>query len=185
MTASVFLLAVATVAAPAQPVSLDLPACSQILVNGRFGSDEWQQAARTSLGGGVELRACRDDRYLYLGFVFTDPKHTGIDLFLAADGRPIAALHVSSALGDRRWEGDHWGDMVWGENREWTANAAGSIFEEGTTRFLFADGFELQIATSMLPGKHWSLAAQLKRPNAVVPAGADLDEPSTWLRLAG
>ncbi len=129
------------------------------------------------------LLAKRDERHLFLGVSFLGVAHTGIDLYFAAGEEPARKLHVSSALGESEYLNNAWSDMVWGENTRWTANSIGSVYREGRTEYLAPHGFEFQIRTSELSASQWRVLIHLKRPELVLPAGADPSRPDQWLVL--
>jgi hypothetical protein len=179
---AVLVLAAAT-AGPTPAPSVAVPRGTHVLVNGRFASHEWADAAALTLDAEHELLVKRDENWLYLAVRFLGPAHTGLDLFLASEDGRQRRLHVSSALGDSTFSEGAWSEMRWGENDAWTANAIGSVVEEGRTRFLAPAGFELQIGLGLLHGSTWRCRLHLKRPESKLPPGAGSDRPGTWLSL--
>ncbi len=174
MSIPVVLLAVALASIPA-------PAGGCILLNGLLGADEWTEAGVVHLDPETELRFDKDDDNLFLAVVFLGPRHTGVDLYVQSRGR-TRMLHVSSALGEKTLVDGLWSDYVWGENAWWSANVVGSIFEDGSMRFLEPAAFEFQMDRREL-GPDLRLFVHLKRPEKSLPSGASVDASDEWLSL--
>jgi hypothetical protein len=158
-----------------------IPDGSCVLINGLVGEDEWERSASILLDAETELRVHKDPERLFLGVLFKGPRHTGIDLYLKAEGG-TRMLHVSSALGDRMMQHGEWSEIVWGRNSWWTANPIGSIVEEGKQRFLEPQAFEFQIDRAAL-GDSVRVFIHLKRPEKRLPPEASEDREDGWLLL--
>lgn len=171
-------LAALALAAAAPP---SVPRGTGILVNGSFAPGEWADAAEHALDADHRLRLKQDDRYLYLAIESPRARHTGLDLYLAPAGGAPWALHVSSALGQRSLGAGGWGEIEW-RSEQWGANVIGTVAGEGGMRFLAPDGFEVQIARALVPGKELALRIELKRPAAVFPDGSSERDVKGWLR---
>ena len=71
---------------------------------------------------------------------------------------------------------------AWGKNTWWSANVVGSIYEEGSMRFLEPGAFEFQIDRKEL-GQDLRLFLHLKRPEKYLPSGASVFTSEGWLKL--
>jgi hypothetical protein len=160
---------------------LAIPRGASVLVNGSFAPGEWDGAWVEPLDAGHELLLKRDDRYYYIGIRFLGQRHTGLELYLAAGGE-MRALHVSSALADRRREPEGWSEHDW-RNLDWGANAVGTVAGESGPRFLEPEGFEVQLSQAALKGRELALRIELKRPAAVFPEGTTDGDTKGWIRV--
>jgi hypothetical protein len=157
-----------------------------VLPDGVFEAGEWDDAAVLPLDG-VELLAKGDARYLYLALRFVEEKHSGLDLYLAAGPEVRRLFHISSEL---LWK--EFAEGTWSEYRRdvrgWTGNPVGFLHEGERVEIHEPDGFELQLARSMLAAQglgadRLRLAFRLKRPELTVPAGAEAAALEDWLLL--
>ncbi|MEW6365390.1 MAG: hypothetical protein AB1714_12240 [Acidobacteriota bacterium] len=155
-----------------------------VLINGRFGSGEWDETGAPEVEDRLLLILNQDRHYLYLGIRFLREMHTGIDLYLAGSSGTPRKLHVSSALGEAEFAAGVWGDIQWGKNALWSANSIGLISENGAQKVVPLEGFEFQISKSLIAGPSWRLFLQLKRPDMKFPKDANPDSTSTWLAIA-
>ncbi|HYH44465.1 MAG TPA: hypothetical protein VEG34_02175 [Thermoanaerobaculia bacterium] len=160
---------------------LAIPRGANVLVNGSFAPGEWDEAWVEPLDAGHELLLKRDDRYFYLGIRFLGQRHTGLDIYLAAGGE-MRALHVSSALADRRRGPEGWSEHDW-RNLDWGANVIGTVAGESGPRFLEPEGFEIQLSQAAFKGRELALRIELKRPAAVFPAGTTDGDTKGWIRV--
>lgn len=161
-----------------------IPLGTGILPNGRFALGEWEDACEVEIAEGVSLHLKHDAVYLYLGIEFQAEMHTGVDLFVGNGGDRRMKLHVSAALGEAEWKDGSWTDIAWGKNTLWMANGIGMIVENGERKVVPLEGFEFQIARSLLPGETWRLFVHLKRPERFVPPGASASASDRWLEVS-
>jgi hypothetical protein len=166
----------------------DIPAVPYgpgILPNGFIGDNEWQSpgTARHEMDQGVILYLSQDTNYIYLGIHSADTQHTGIDLYVKSDKSCRMRLHISSACGQSQRCDSDFSDLEFGENRLWASNVVESIYEDGKTKFLDPDIFEYQIDKAMLPGKSLQMMIHLKRPEKIVPTGADPESLEGWYQF--
>jgi predicted nucleic acid-binding protein len=166
--------------------TLEIPEGRHVLPDGEFEPGEWDDAAVLPLDG-VELLAKGDARYLYLALRFVEEKHSGLDLYLAAGPEVRRLFHISSEL---LWK--EFAEGTWSEYhrdvRGWTGNPVGFLHEGERVEIHEPDGFELQLARSMLAAQglgadRLRLAFRLKRPELTVPAGAEAAALEDWLLL--
>jgi hypothetical protein len=162
-------------------VATSVPNGRCILLNGSLGIGEWAESGTLRLDTDTEIRFHKNDESLFLAIVFVGPRHTGVDLYIHFD-EGTRMLHVSSALGEKIFEENHWSDFKWGQNDWWSANQIGSIYEGGRQRFLEPEAFEFQIDRREL-GANISLFIHLKRPEKLLPTGASAEGEEGWMQL--
>ena len=176
--------------APSRPddegAPLAVPEGRNVLPDGVFDDGEWEDAAVLPIAG-VELLAKRDAHYLYLAIRFVEGKHSGLDLYLASEAGTRRLFHISSELGTKRFAAGEWSAYDW-DVRGWVGNPVG--IERGAEELVIHEpgGFELQLSREMLAaeglaGPTLRLAFRLKRPEAMVPEGAEEADLVRWIRL--
>lgn len=158
-----------------------------VTVDGSFGEGEWVDAASRDLPGGIELLAKEDAASLDLALRFTETKHSGLDLYLAAPGGARRLFHISSELGTKTWADGAWSDYDWSANG-WSGNVIEFEVSEKVLTVFEPDGFELRLDRSMLDeaglvGGKLLLSFRLKRPLLTVPPGAEAAPLEEWLVL--
>jgi hypothetical protein len=151
-----------------------------VLPNGIFAENEWDDATKINAENHLRLFAKQDDRFLYFAIEFLDIIHTGVDLYLAASPESRKMLHVSSALGEKDYFAGSWSDYQWGENRMWTANSIGMVWDGEKSVTVPLEGFEFQISKSMFPATKWNFLIHLKRPEFFYPSDADEIDLDRW-----
>ena len=165
---------------------LDIADGRHVLPDGVFDPGEWDDASALALDG-VELLAKGDDRYLYVALRFVEETHTGLDLYLAAGAEARRLFHISSELLEKEFERGSWGAY----DRDiggWTGNPVGFLHQDDRIEIHEPEGFELQIARSLLAAEGLGadtlqLAFRLKRPEKTVPEGAEEAALEDWVIL--
>lgn len=175
----------AGVAQTASAPPLAIPAGLSVLPDGRIEPEEWRDAREIVAAPDVRLYLKRDERFLYVAVVRSQPAIFGVNLYLRTDGAAESLnLHASAKLGERRGRTGTWPEWTWWNNAGWAANVArGESFEE--RRFLPDTAKEFQIRLSRLPARSFALSVDLETATGSIPLLAEAPERDGmhWLAL--
>ena len=114
-----FLLALALAA------TLDVPRTAAPAIDGAISADEWKSAARVELTNGAHALLQHDGTFVYIAI---RAPRTGIASLCMPQGKDVAILHASAALGTAVFkEGRATREFVW-TNRDTKDTAARDLF---------------------------------------------------------
>lgn len=171
----------------AAPISADK--ASAILVDGKCTDATWRRARSHDMGQGATVKFAADRDFVWLCIIPPPESFGSVDVYLRDTAGALHNLHSSAQLGERLRGADGWPGWTWWNNRDWYGNPVYTYRKrDGEFGFRPSEGREMQIARSRFPGRTWTLMIDLQAigPNNVqtmFPAGAKVDDPSTWATL--
>jgi|GEM_PF-6653156 len=171
-------------------------AITPILVDGVCDEDAWDQTPHLNIGEGAALDWLQDENYLYMCLQMPKGSYGTFDLYYLdpADGQPVD-LHVSAQVGERKMQNGVWPEYIWWNNTAWTANNVEMQYRDGKLAgFVEPEGHELQASMLKLANSNGEITLMLhvralmkedgtRSGTAVWPAGALVDDRSTWTTL--
>ena len=141
-----------------------VPYGGTVMVDGMKTEKTWIYPAsfETGLSNRVAMWLIQDSGFVYICLKDLDTTHTGIDLYLDDMNGNRRLLHVSTALGEKKWQDSSWSDFEWGANSFWTANVIQSIYRDGKMEYLAPECFEFQISKAYFPARTFKIMVHLK-----------------------
>jgi hypothetical protein len=134
-----------------------VPTGKPVMVDGKIGPEEWNDAAAEEVPSGGRLYLKTSGEFAYIAVQFPAGRSGFTDLYIASPDGTIHDLHAFPKLGERRLEGGKWPEWSdWWNNRGWVANVSEvESFEKRT--FVPATVREYQIERSRFAGSDWRL----------------------------
>ncbi len=166
--------------------STSVPTGSAILLDGKLGPAEWDDAKSVGPAGSDRIYVKRDASYLYVAIRFAPTEAASVDLYFdcgEASGK-VLDLPASARLGEREGSFDHWPEWVWWSNYGWAANIArASSFQP--PELLGDEAKEFQSAVTRLTARVWlSVDIQTKSGTRVLPLDGAARHTRRWIELA-
>jgi hypothetical protein len=168
--------------------SVKLPASKKsVLIDGYFDEDEWKDGTSLTVGDSLTLYFKQDPENLYwcLRSHHRIVQLAGVDFYFSK-GETLTNLHASAKLGERLFNGKDYGDWIWWNNREWTANVVKLDVPE-SRKFFRDECKEFQIRKSFSRESRARLMFTIQYPKNLetrFPADASEMNAEHWLDIS-